>query len=1065
MAQPTQELPPWFTASVDTLLGADGVPFTTSTTLLFLPLTYYGPSIPLGPDWTYGGLTSPASTSSTPISTATPTITATPTPTATPSESITSFPSSSSTSNVITLSTASTSDVAPTPTMASASRGTPSLIGIIVGSVFGGIFLLFVLALYICLSRRKHRTSQPRFSFVDPSDDEFYVVGSNDLPPRRPGSGSPRESGDEIDPFLTQQRSQPQIEQTGPTVALVTPRRRQPAVAPPSGNLPQNRPVSGAQTMSSVGSGTSGSNSGYGTLVDVPTLAMAAGLAGGAYAQDNDDSAAEYYQRRGPILTPGELSRLDEETSEARHEEARGYSPLIPPPPLNPDQFGVRGASATSLPRPGTPAFLSDVPPQTSQGSLDTKRSSYPVDADEANTATVLTARRVRVEDLGPRSPLSEKSASPQSPSVPLLADNEAPRRRGSGAWLAGLGLGSLAGSLGRLSWFKGDSSARSSAQYAGPSTRRPSEYVPRALSDDEYEAGHAELLDPEKNNEDAGLLHPTARMAEVGRGVEGDRPISSVSAKSAASGTTVYHDAQSSLGNSSRGVPSPAPPSRPTPSPPAVPVPRSRTPHSQGQRNSGYYARDSGYGYGQPESASQDPPSYNDSNSINPSPRASYPGATAIALDAPLLAPPPLHTSPYDDPISPGIDILDLPAPSPLLPHHRIATVGPITLRASDSAGVLSSTTSDGDGDRSVRIKEGLLMPPGLWQDTSTITSGSGRDTEGEATSTGTRGGMDTPSFGSLALQMQAHHHQRLASAAAGAGGNGGGGGGGDEEGISIDVLEELPPSAGEGWRSLAQAHGASAAAGRFYSDFERRRTFGMPPHAHIIHPQSLTISEQGSLHSMRSHLSPQNSIAGSGRSSGSAPASASSASHSNNSHLHLHSPRQTRGQRLFGSTNSNSSHSHSSSSRYMHDQNDGSMLSTQGSFVRSRPGTGGGSVLISPALSAFGHGTLSDEHYSPPLSPLSPHSPMSPASPTLSPLLSSSPGLAMPQQAYHQRRPSTAPAGIGGVGVGVGTGLTVENAQRQRNGDRPASPPSSIGIGSVPWAGGLDHDWTPAA
>lgn len=109
--------------------------------------------------------------------------------------------------------------------------------------------------------------------------------------------------------------------------------------------------------------------------------------------------------------------------------------------------------------------------------------------------------------------------------------------------------------------------------------------------------------------------------------------------------------------------------------------------------------------------------------------------------------------------------------------------------------------------------------MPPGLWQDTSTITSGSGRDTEGEATSTGTRGGMDTPSFGSLALQMQAHHHQRLASAAAG----------GDDEGISIDVLEELPPSAGEGWRSLAQAHGASAAAGRFYSDFERRRTFGM--------------------------------------------------------------------------------------------------------------------------------------------------------------------------------------------------------------------------------------------
>ncbi|TYJ55821.1 hypothetical protein B9479_003473 [Cryptococcus floricola] len=57
-----QELPEWITyVPYETTI--DGVPITTGS-LVELPLTYYGPSIPLAQGWTYGGSTSPASTAS-----------------------------------------------------------------------------------------------------------------------------------------------------------------------------------------------------------------------------------------------------------------------------------------------------------------------------------------------------------------------------------------------------------------------------------------------------------------------------------------------------------------------------------------------------------------------------------------------------------------------------------------------------------------------------------------------------------------------------------------------------------------------------------------------------------------------------------------------------------------------------------------------------------------------------------------------------------------------------------------------------------------------------------------
>lgn len=84
---------------------------------------------------------------------------------------------------------------------------------------------------------------------------------------------------------------------------------------------------------------------------------------------------------------------------------------------------------------------------------------------------------------------------------------------------------------------------------------------------------------------------------------------------------------------------------------------------------------------------------------------------------------------------------------------------------------------------------------------------------------------------------------------------------------GIDIDLLEEAPPAAGESWRQMAQG---------LPSLHERRTTFGLP--LTLVHPREFTTSEQGSLHSMRSHLSPHAALSA----AGSAPVSNSASEHS---------------------------------------------------------------------------------------------------------------------------------------------------------------------------------------
>lgn len=240
---------------------------------------------------------------------------------------------------------------------------------------------------------------------------------------------------------------------------------------------------------------------------------------------------------RGHIIPPSELLRMEREREEEeqlmRNEAPSAarimrndpsvpehYSPLLPPPPLDPDQLahltGSKKSSAASI-----------------------------ASATELDNPMVMTARRVRMSQVGPRSPPDLGSDDSHG--------SDAGPSSGGGGW-GSLGLGGIA-RLSRLSWFKnfretlGDSPTRSN-----PNSRpgsRPGSFVGRVLTDYDIESGRALLSEDMK------------RGSSVGLNAQGERPKSSVSAKS---GSTVYHDAYSN-------------PSTP---PPIPPLPRAHVTGSQ---------------------------------------------------------------------------------------------------------------------------------------------------------------------------------------------------------------------------------------------------------------------------------------------------------------------------------------------------------------------------------------------------------------------------------------------------------------------------------------------------
>ncbi|KAG8871029.1 nicotinate phosphoribosyltransferase, partial [Tulasnella sp. 331] len=252
--QPTQVLPYWLSASTTTIPNPTfGGTAIVTVAIVDLPLTYYGPSIPLGTNWVYGGSASPASIYVPPSTTETPTITPAPTPTpsdsvsvvATPATpaltssipdatsslvsqssqsaasvssaasissmtpvasisiaSVSSLPVSSRQSGVSSLPSASsalsssakstTALPATTPPGGSSQSAFPA--GAIVGTVIGGILALLGLLILICLCiRRRRRGSQPtrHSSHGDTEAELGYAEGSSLLSGRLAGGESP----------------------------------------------------------------------------------------------------------------------------------------------------------------------------------------------------------------------------------------------------------------------------------------------------------------------------------------------------------------------------------------------------------------------------------------------------------------------------------------------------------------------------------------------------------------------------------------------------------------------------------------------------------------------------------------------------------------------------------------------------------------------------------------------------------------------------------------------------------------------------------------------------------
>ncbi|KAG2147709.1 uncharacterized protein EDB93DRAFT_1205927 [Suillus bovinus] len=547
----TQQLPSWMTLATTVYTNAAGQTVTTETTLQ-LPLTYYGPSIPLGSDgaWTYGGLTSPAASSSS-LTTSSTATSFTPTSSATPTSSSSSYQSSStsstSTSSLLTststsFTSASTSSASTSPSTSATSNSSShaaalskgALIGIIIGAI---ILFIILLLLFIWFVRWNTRRRDSRA--ITPIWTGWNVLTpdqTGDEENRPAGLGSPRDSGDdEADSFLRR------------STATDPERRPRPVSSLPPGAAPP-------RIVGSTGSDRTRSSQ---ASTDYGVVLPGSGHFGQAYSGDGIPAHASS-EMLGHIMPPGELLRIADEEEPEDIPRPRMYSsshpslpehiaPLLPPPPLE----------GTATRKPSDRSLLDEK-------EKSVRSASYPT--SDLEDSKIFTARRVRVQELGSRSPQDDDSTNTQPIAGPTSWRNSFSRLR--------------------RSWF-GSSSSRS-----GSNSRKGSDKDPEAAQ---------------------SLL---GRRLGVGYTPAGERPMSSVSAKSAISGNTVYHDAVSRMGT-----------------PVSLPS-RAITPASQ---------------------------------------RGSVVPATDFAHSMPSGAPP-AYDDPYDlmgsrvpSPLSPtGVDVLDTPAPAP---------------------------------------------------------------------------------------------------------------------------------------------------------------------------------------------------------------------------------------------------------------------------------------------------------------------------------------------------------------------------------------------------------------
>lgn len=570
----------------------------------------------------------------------------------------------------------------PAPTQSSAvtsnrlTRG--QLVGVIVASILGFIFLLvLILAIYLFCKDRRRRKSRDIGASID---DDYYVV-----------SGSPRLSGEEADPFLVQRRGGrggmtriPEKTVEGGSTNQYTEIGARPPQPPIVSRVPPP-----PATIASLGSSNSSStNSGYGEPLAQPTLSIRPIRE--EYEQETIDdtipSSEESYRLDQEAVLP--LTEEQEDDS-GRYSYSGAYAyraeiPFLPPklvdpPPKSPTNF--------TLPRP---PFAQ----RPSKPSFTSHRSSLPLDVEE--NATLLTARRVKIEDLGPRiihgsSPIEDRASKPSTSSF----------------------LGSLSAIAGRLSRRRSESLYTSQHQPLLQSS---------PLSDQDLE--YARLPPPIFTPHTSEPILSRGGVS-IGLNPDGLRPISDVSGRSQNSGVSLYHDALSSLPESSSDVASAMASSSST-TKPTVPSQLSRS----------------------------QMPSY---DVQPPTSTASPSGDTS-------------HAQAFDL----GYDVLDVPAPSAIF-------------KASSNPSLQTSTSGATVVDRTIckNIHPGCLLPPGS---DAIPRSNQSERSKGATSSSGI--------------------NQDIRS------------------GTTIDVLEEEPPTAGEGWRSMAAVTATSIGGDERLA---RKTTFGV--------------------------------------------------------------------------------------------------------------------------------------------------------------------------------------------------------------------------------------------
>ena len=313
--------------------------------------------------------------------------------------------------------------------------------------------------------------------------------GGRESPPHSPGEGSPRGSGEEADPFLTRRSLR------SATLADET------------------------QTKSD-------------TLVSMPAAAVVGSTA----------TSSPRSQRQDRHIVPRDvLARMAESESSqydirvVQPSPPQDHSPLLPPPPLDPDGLGVIGSTRPVSDRSLASQHDRSVYSEKSAGSL------------EADPAELLVARRVRVGDF----------ASTPSPRITTLD----PAGEPSTSRRSALGLTGLGARLGRLSWFKRLSSSGSPAQTEAGADTMVDTYTrspPRSVRSSHSRPGSWTRLMNEPDVEAAPLpASSTRRDSGLGLGLLtiGSRPISSVSARS---GNTVYESARSRPASSIIDFPEP---------------------------------------------------------------------------------------------------------------------------------------------------------------------------------------------------------------------------------------------------------------------------------------------------------------------------------------------------------------------------------------------------------------------------------------------------------------------------------------------------------------------------